>query len=199
MDDQRIAGADVTSRLATHGAVLIEGAKAVGTTTTALTLCTSHVRLDRDAATRAAASVDPRLVLDGSPPRRRHPSARRRKDYVRALERLFPVEDQRAWSPRLRSHVRLSATPKRHLTDPSLAVAALGASVERRDGRWLGVEVKLGLSQVAAAAANLLTMHGKLGAEVRAACGALLVVVADTPTYVRTDGVVVTSLASLGP
>jgi len=49
MDDQRVAGADVISRLATHGAVLIEGAKAVGKTTTGLTLCTSHVRLDRDA------------------------------------------------------------------------------------------------------------------------------------------------------
>ena len=60
---------DVTTRLTTHGAVLIEGTKAVGKTTTGLTLCTSHVRLDRDAAARAAASVDPRLVLDGSPPR----------------------------------------------------------------------------------------------------------------------------------
>ena len=49
MDHQRVAGADVTNRLATHGAVLIEGTKAVGKTATGLTLCTSHVRLDRDA------------------------------------------------------------------------------------------------------------------------------------------------------
>jgi uncharacterized protein len=171
-----------------------------------------------------------------------------RTDYVRALERLFLVEDQGAWAPRLRSRVRLTATPKRHLTDPSLAIAALGATperllsseiewtgflfeslvvhdlrvlaghqraqvryyqdnkgleidaiVERRDGRCLGVEVKLGVSQVDAAAANLLAMRDKLDAEVHAASSALLVVVADSPTYVRKDGVVVTSLASLGP
>jgi hypothetical protein len=69
MDYRRIAGADVAARLATHGAVLIEGAKAVGKTTTGLALCASHVRLDRDAAARAAANADPRLVLDGSPTR----------------------------------------------------------------------------------------------------------------------------------
>jgi len=73
------------------------------------------------------------------------------------------------------------------------------AIVERRDGRWLGVEVKLGVSQVDAAAANLLALHHKLDPAVRTACSALPVVVADTPTYVRKDGVVVTSLASLGP
>ena len=57
----------------------------------------------------------------------------------------------------------------------------------------------LGVSQVDAAAANLLALRDKLDAAVRAACSALLVVVADTPTYVRTVGVLVTSLASLGP
>jgi len=70
-----IAGADVAARLATHGAVLIEGAKAVGKTTTGLALCASHVRLDRDAAARAAANADPRLVLDGSTTRSAPPAA----------------------------------------------------------------------------------------------------------------------------
>lgn len=56
MDDHRIAATDVTSRLATHGAVLIEGATAVGTTT-ARPLCNSHVRLDH------ALSVDLRHTL----------------------------------------------------------------------------------------------------------------------------------------
>ncbi len=73
------------------------------------------------------------------------------------------------------------------------------AIVERRDGRWIGVEVKLGVSQLEAAASNLLAMLDKLDDETRTACGALLVVVADSPTYVRPDGVIVTSLASLGP
>ncbi len=413
MDYRRIAHTDVQARLVTHGAVLIEGAKAVGKTTTGLALCASHVRLDRDAAARAAAGADPGLVLDGSSPRlideyqlvpgiwetvrshiderrakglfvltgsatpdpdatshggagriarytmrtlsqfergrstgrtslaalldgatpdsdpqrisvretieslviggwpghadldatsamdanadyldtivhvdlpridgvRRDPAAltrfvrgyarntatnaslariatlddkplapNTRTNYVRALERLFLVEDQGAWAPRLRSRVRLTVTPKRHLTEPSLAVAALGATperllgseigwtgflfesmvvhdlrvlagpqraqvryyqdnkglevdaiVERRDGRWIGVEVKLGVSQLEAAASNLLAMLDKLDDETRTACGALLVVVADSPTYVRPDGVIVTSLASLGP
>jgi predicted AAA+ superfamily ATPase len=168
--------------------------------------------------------------------------------YLRTLRRLFLIEDQASWKPRLRSRVRLAATPKRHLADPSLAVAALGATPERlrgpeieltghlfesqaihdlrvyaqphrgtvrfyrdnkglevdaiveaRDGRWIGIEVKLGHNRVDEGAANLLAMQARLSAEANAACGALIVVVADSPTYTRSDGVVVTSLASLGP
>lgn len=52
-------------------------------------------------------------------------------DYLRALRRLFLIEDQENWTPSLRSRVRLAGTPKRHLTDPSLAAAALGATTER--------------------------------------------------------------------
>lgn len=169
-------------------------------------------------------------------------------DYLGALRRLFLIEDQPAWKPRLRSRIRLAGTPKRHLADPSLAVAALGATpkrllgpeielagylfesqvvhdlrvyaqasrgivrfyrdnkglevdaiIEARDGRWIGVEVKLGVARIDEAARNLLAMRAKLSAEAGDLCGALLVVVADTPTYTRPDGVVVTSLAALGP
>jgi predicted AAA+ superfamily ATPase len=38
------------------------------------------------------------------------------------------VEDQPAWGPHLRSKSRLRKAAKRHLADPSLAVAALGAT-----------------------------------------------------------------------
>ncbi len=55
-------------------------------------------------------------------------------DYLNALRRLFLIEDQESWSPELRSRIRLAATPKRHLADPSLAVAALGATPERLRG-----------------------------------------------------------------
>lgn len=51
--------------------------------------------------------------------------------YLAALERLMIVEDQPAWSPHLRSRRQLRTTAKRHFVDPSLAVAALGASPER--------------------------------------------------------------------
>jgi len=45
--------------------------------------------------------------------------------------RLYIAEDQPAWSPKLRSRTALLQTPKRHLADPSLAAALLGASAER--------------------------------------------------------------------
>lgn len=54
--------------------------------------------------------------------------------------RLFLIEDQPAWSPELRSKTPSLQTPKRHLTDPSLAAALLEASPERLLGdlRTLG-------------------------------------------------------------
>lgn len=45
--------------------------------------------------------------------------------YSGLLNRLFLIEDQPAFSPNLRSSVRVGKTPKRHLADPSLAIAAL--------------------------------------------------------------------------
>jgi len=60
-------------------------------------------------------------------------------NYIRALRRLFLIEDQDAWAPRLRSRIRLAATPKRHLVDPSLAVAAVCATTKR----LLGPEIEL--------------------------------------------------------
>lgn len=168
--------------------------------------------------------------------------------YLNALRRLFLIEDQPSWRPQLRSRVRLTATPKRHLADPSLAVAALGATpdrllgpeieltgflfesqvihdlrvyaephrarvrfygdntnlevdaiIEGRDGRWIGVEVKLGTHRIDEGAVNLLALRDKVGVEAGEACRALVVVVADSPTYRRPDGVIVTSVAALGP
>jgi uncharacterized protein len=170
------------------------------------------------------------------------------RDYLHTLTRLFLIEDQASWKPRLRSRVRLAAKPKRHLADPSLAVAALGATTQRLlgpeielagflfesqaihdlrvyaqphrgtvhfyrdnkglevdaiveaiDGRWIGVEVKLGHNRVDEGARNLLALREKLSPDANAACGALLVLVADSPTYTRPDGVLVSSVASLGP
>lgn len=169
-------------------------------------------------------------------------------DYVRALRRLFLIDDQDAWAPRLRSRIRLAATPKRHLVDPSLAVAAVGATTKRLlgpeieltgflfesqvthdlrvyglphratvrfyrdnkglevdailetpDGLWLGFEMKLGASRIDEGASNLLAMRGKLTADAQERCRGLIVVVADSPTYRRPDGVIVTSIAAIGP
>jgi predicted AAA+ superfamily ATPase len=61
--------------------------------------------------------------------------------YVSLLERLFLVEQQRPWAPKLRSRARLRTSPKLHLADASLAAAALNAGPERlkRDLETLGL------------------------------------------------------------
>lgn len=45
--------------------------------------------------------------------------------------RMFLVEDQPAWSPKLRSKTTAGQAPVRHLTDPSLAASLLGATPDR--------------------------------------------------------------------
>lgn len=55
-------------------------------------------------------------------------------NYVGLLQRLFIVETQLPWTPRLRSRARLRNSPKLHLVDPALAAAALGATRERLAG-----------------------------------------------------------------
>lgn len=45
--------------------------------------------------------------------------------YLDILESLHILEEQPAFSPNLRSSIRIGKSPKRHLTDPSLDIAAL--------------------------------------------------------------------------
>jgi predicted AAA+ superfamily ATPase len=51
--------------------------------------------------------------------------------YHEALERLMAVEQLPAWSPHIRSADTLRKAPKRHFVDPSLAIGALGLSVDK--------------------------------------------------------------------
>jgi predicted AAA+ superfamily ATPase len=62
-------------------------------------------------------------------------------EYLSSLARLFVVEDQPAWQPHLRSRYRLRRAAKRHLVDPSLAVAALRADPDAliRDLSFMGL------------------------------------------------------------
>ncbi|WP_257160726.1 ATP-binding protein [Corynebacterium cystitidis] len=55
--------------------------------------------------------------------------------------RLYLVEDQPAWATRLRSRTSLVQMPKRHLADPGLAVALLGAGPQHllSDPETLGI------------------------------------------------------------
>ncbi|HEX9765396.1 MAG TPA: DUF4143 domain-containing protein [Nitriliruptorales bacterium] len=73
------------------------------------------------------------------------------------------------------------------------------AIVETTDGRWAGFQVKLGTGAADEAAASLLKLHKIVDDPTRERCGSLVVVSADSPTYARGDGILVTSAAALGP
>jgi len=65
----RIADAELQARLRASGAVVVEGPRACGKTETARRAAASEVLLDVDRTARAAAALDPTLVLDGPTPR----------------------------------------------------------------------------------------------------------------------------------
>jgi len=83
--------------------------------------------------------------------------------YVRVLERLFLVERQQAWTPRLRSRARLRSSDKLHLADPALAAAALGADAEQlhRDVETAGLLFESAVFH------DLSVLVDRLGGEVR--------------------------------
>lgn len=47
-------------------------------------------------------------------------------DYIKALKRLFVIEDLEAWNPNLRSKAAIRTTDTRHFVDPSIGTASLG-------------------------------------------------------------------------
>jgi predicted AAA+ superfamily ATPase len=160
--------------------------------------------------------------------------------YLDVLRRLFVLVEIPAWSPSLRSPIRLRHSPKRLLCDPSLAAAGLHASaetlaadrktlgflfetlclrdlqvyaqllsadvyhyhdeseleadaiVQTKDGRWMGVEIKLGYDKEDAAAGSLLSLNAKMVAAGEQPAAALLVVTGPTSfAHRRDDGVAV--------
>lgn len=50
--------------------------------------------------------------------------------YLNALEKLFVIEDVDAWCPAIRSATTIRSGKKRAITDPSIAVAAIGLTPE---------------------------------------------------------------------
>ena len=65
----RVADRELAERLASAGAVLLDGARACGKTETARRAAASEVLLDVDQAAQEALAVDPGLVLQGETPR----------------------------------------------------------------------------------------------------------------------------------
>ena len=47
-------------------------------------------------------------------------------DYVKALKKLFVIEDLAAWNPNLRSKSAIRTSDTRHFVDPSIGTASLG-------------------------------------------------------------------------
>lgn len=83
--------------------------------------------------------------------------------YIGLLERLFVVEQQLPWTPKLRSRARVRTSPKLHLVDAALAAAALGADAQRlrRDLLTLGTLFE------SAVVHDLTAFASVLGGEVR--------------------------------
>jgi len=83
--------------------------------------------------------------------------------YVGLLQRLFIVEAQLPWTPKLRSRARLRTSPKLHLVDAALAATSLGAGAQqlRSDLKTLGVLFE------SAAVHDLMVFASALDGEVR--------------------------------
>lgn len=47
-------------------------------------------------------------------------------DYIKALKKLFVIEDLSAWNPNIRSKAAIRTSDTRHFTDPSIGTAVLG-------------------------------------------------------------------------
>ena len=169
--------------------------------------------------------------------------------YLDALERVFVVEDQPAWSVRLRPRATLRKAAKRHFVDPSLSAYLMRASrrrllsdpttlgllfeslavrdlriysqperaevfhyrddtglevdavIERDDGAWIAVEVKISPAGTAvdSAAETLLRLRGKVSPDRADDLAALMVVTSTGTAYRRADGVQVAPITALGP
>lgn len=49
-------------------------------------------------------------------------------DYIKTLKKVFVIEDMPAWNPNLRSKTAIRTSDNHYFIDPSIAIAALGAS-----------------------------------------------------------------------
>lgn len=167
--------------------------------------------------------------------------------YLDIFRRLFLIDDQPPFAANIRSSVRLKQAEKRHLCDPSLACALLGATpasligdletlgflfealcerdlriyaesfggqmyhyqdykgqevdavIERPDGQWCAIEIKLGAGQIDATAANLLKLRAQIADEPQGKPPVVCAVVCGmaNAAYKRPDGVFVVPLTAL--
>lgn len=143
---KRIIEDELLEKLSASGAVLIKGPKSCGKTATAKQYAKSILEMDRDKQVPVMMATSPQHLLKGNTPRLidewqeqpeiwnyvRHEVDERNtiSEYIDALSRLMILYEQPAFNPHIRSSASLRKSPKRHLCDPSLAVAALGLNEE---------------------------------------------------------------------
>jgi predicted AAA+ superfamily ATPase len=84
-------------------------------------------------------------------------------NYVALLRRLFVVETQPAWTPKLNSRARLRVSARLHLADAALAAALIGAD----EARLLREMDVLGHLFESAAVHDLMTLVSPFAGEVR--------------------------------
>ena len=75
----------------------------------------------------------------------------------------------------------------------------LDAVVELRDGRWMAVEVKLGLTRLDEAAASLSRACDSIDAGPRGNPAKKVIITGHGYSYERSDGVAVIPVTTLGP
>lgn len=114
--------------------------------------------------------------------------------------------EQPAFNPHIRSSALLRKSPKRHLCDTSLAVAALGDSygyevdaiVQKRNGDYAAFEIKLGVGYIEEAAENLKSFTANIDTARMNLPKSLNIITGTGMSYRRPDEINVISLASLG-
>ena len=167
--------------------------------------------------------------------------------YIRELQNIYVIDDLPAWNVSLRSKTPLRQTPKRHLVDPSLAAAAMGATqdkllkdfntlgflfeslcvrdmrtyamannatishyrdktdlesdiiIEKADGSWGAIEVKLGSAQEDDAAHNLKSLVARVDTSKCGNPSFLAILTGGKYPYKREDGIFVIPIGCLAP
>ena len=130
-------------------------------------------------------------------------------DYMEALKDLYIIEDMEAWNPNIRSKTSIRSTPTRHFVDTGGVVkhyrdnAGLecDAVVHLEDGRWGGIEIKLGGDDlINDGAESLKKLRDKIVEKSdEKAPSFLLVLTAVGGAYKREDGVFVAPINLLRP
>jgi predicted AAA+ superfamily ATPase len=167
--------------------------------------------------------------------------------YIRELQNIYVIDNQPSWSISLRSKTPLRQSSKRHLADPSIAAAAIGATkdkllndfntlgylfeslcvrdmrvyasannasishyrdksnmevdiiIEKNDGTWGAIEVKIGSRQEDDAAAKLLKFASLVDTSKCGEPAFLAILTGGKHPYKRKDNVYVIPIGCMAP